>query len=337
MRLNKKTVLIVSFVMIFILVVLSGNHSAMHGKSIRIETVKEGELNIKANQQTDTQIVSVYNVKEKKLCSLTLEDYLISVVAGEMPASFELEALKAQAVAARTFTAKRMRNLGGSGCGDHTGADVCTSSAHCQAYCSVEDMKTKWGSSFDENYAKIKNAVDETGGQILTYNGKPIDAIYHSNSGGMTEDVENVYAQALPYLRSVSSPGEESFNKYTGEVTVSISEFIEIIEQRRSGVRLSQSGLSGEVQILSHFESGRVDKIKVGNAEFTGKDFRSMFGLNSTNFTISIENEVKFTTKGFGHGVGMSQAGADAMAQSGSDYKEILHHYYTDVDFSVLS
>jgi len=260
------------------------------------------------------------------IVQMDLEEYLIGVVAGEMPASYEPEALKAQAVAARTYTL-HLKHTGG--CSAHPGADVCTSSGHCQAYRTEEQMRTSWGSRYDEYFAKVKDAVYSTQGEEIYYEGEEIQVFYFSSSGGMTEDCGNVYQESLPYLVSVESPGEESYSNYYGQVTVSYDEFVRKMEEFSPSIHLS--GTADDIGKITRYDSGRVKSIKIGNESFTGREIRSIFGLNSTNFTIKATDEITFATIGFGHGVGMSQTGANEMAKNGADYIDILEHYFTGV------
>jgi stage II sporulation protein D len=272
----------------------------------------------------DDGIVEVW--LDGEIVSMDIEEYLVGVVAGEMPASYEMEALRAQAVAARTYTMHLKHN---GGCSAHPGADVCTNSGHCQAYRTQEEMKESWGGHYDDYLAKIKEAVYSTEGQEIYYKGDEIQVFYHSSSGGMTEDCSNVYAESLPYLVSVTSPGEESYSNYYGKVTLSYSEFVKKLEEASPGIRLS--GSADDIGEIKRYDSGRVQSISIGDETFTGREIRQIFSLNSTNFTVKATDEVTFSTVGFGHGVGMSQTGANEMAKTGSDYIEILEHYFTGV------
>jgi len=261
-----------------------------------------------------------------KLADMKLEDYLVGVVAAEMPASFEPEALKAQAVAARTYTLYK-RDHGG--CSAHSGADICTDSNHCQAYVTGAEMTKNWGSKKEEYLKKITDAVNSTTGQVIYYEGKEIQVFYFASAGGQTEDSENVYSKALPYLRSVESEGEENSSHYYGEITVSVSDFKKKMEKFSSGISFDSLPLIGNI---TRFESGRVESIKIGSHTFTGREIREAFALNSANFTIDQTSDaITFHTVGFGHGVGMSQTGANAMAKQGANYLDILTHYFTGV------
>lgn len=261
---------------------------------------------------------------------MPLNEYLVGVVGGEMPASFPLEALKAQAVAARTYAVRRMACYGGEGCGKD-GADICTDSSCCQAYTSPQELKANFGENARRYMDKLTEAVYSTDGEVILYNGSPIEALYHSSAGGRTEDAQNVFSSALPYLVGVESPGEEG-SKYHGEKQYTPREFAASVNKKWPKAKLDRKKLSSQVEILSRYDSGQVEKLRLNKITVSGKDMRKLLDLNSANFTIDISDTVLVRTVGYGHGVGMSQYGARAMALSGADYKEILTHYYTGVD-----
>lgn len=248
--------------------------------------------------------------------NMQLEEYVIGVVLAEMPASFEIEALKAQSVAARTYALKT--------CTDgkkHAGA-VCTSYQCCQAYMSQEDyLQRGWS---DKYIQRVYEAVSATEGQVLTYDGKLIRATYFSCSGGSTEDAMAVWGRDYPYLQSVKSPGEEETVYYTDTKEFTPEDF-----QDALGVALSGQPQSWFGQI-TYTQGGGVDTMQIGGVTYRGTTLRSLLGLRSTVFQIVVTQErILFETKGYGHRVGMSQYGADAMAMEGSDYAQILAHYYS--------
>ena len=250
-----------------------------------------------------------------------MEPYLVGVLLREMPAFFEEEALKAQAVVARTY-ARKAWETGGK----HGDGSVCTEPACCQGYCGEEEYYLQGGR--EEGVDKIRNAVCATAGQVLTYEGKLIEATYFSCSGGRTEDAMAVWGTDFPYLRAVDSPGEEGAAHYRSEVTVPKSE----IEQKL-GVSLEKGVMDEAV----YTEGGGVDTVCIGGTYFTGVEVRSLLGLRSTAFSMREEGDnIVITTKGFGHRVGMSQYGADAMAVAGSGYEEILEHYYPGTKLTQL-
>ena len=278
--------------------------------------------------------IKVYDHRKDQVVMMDMEEYITCVVAGEMPISYEPEALKAQAVAARTYAYRKMMQ---SPNGDKDGATVCTDSGHCQAFSDISNRKERWGSNFEANEAKLEQAIYDTAGIIMTYGGKPIDALYFSTSGGRTEDVENVYSEALPYLRGVDSPGEEDAPRFANTITVKIADFIKKLKTENKKVNLTAKNLTKSIQQPVRFTSGRVDTIKIGAASFTGKDISRLFALGTTYFSISVQGQdVIITTHGYGHGVGMSQVGANAMAKGKSSYQEILCHYYTGIALSTI-
>ena len=250
-----------------------------------------------------------------------MELYLVGVLLREMPAFFEEEALKAQAVVARTY-ARKAWETGGK----HGDGSVCTEPSCCQGYCSQEEYYLQGGR--EEGVEKIRSAVCATAGQVLTYEGKLIEATYFSCSGGRTEDAAAVWGTDFPYLCAVDSPGEEEAAYYRSEMTVPKSE----IEQKL-GVSLDQGGMNEVI----YTEGGGVDTVCIGGTYFTGVEVRSLMGLRSTAFSMREEGDnIVITTKGFGHRVGMSQYGADAMAVAGSGYEEILEHYYPGTKLTQL-
>ena len=269
--------------------------------------------------------IEVYMTDIDKVVTMNLEDYVLGVVAGEMPASFHVEALKAQALAARTYTMLRMRQFGGSGCSKHPGAEICTDSAHCQAYRNPATVK----SGLD----KLKEAVYGTAGEVIVYDNKLIDAVFHSTSGGKTENSEEIWSSKVPYLRSVISQYEEDSPKYVAQQEVSIDKFIECIKKLDQGVKVSKKNIKNEIKILERSEGGRITALKVGDKTFDGMDVRNALGLNSSNFNYKVgKSSIVFTVVGNGHGIGMSQYGADGMAKNGAVYRDIVIHYYQGVD-----
>ena len=279
--------------------------------------------------------ISLYDRASGKTEEMPLEEYLIGVVGAEMPASFPLEALKAQAVAARTYAVRHMTAFGGSGC---SGADICTGSGCCQSYRSPEQLKGKIRRETPGSYMdKLRQAVYETEGEYAAYKGEPIEALYHSSAGGRTEDAQNVFSAALPYLVGVDSPGEETAGKYAAEVRVSLGEFTNRVNKKWPAARLKKNRLGEQVKVVSRYDSGRVKELKLNKVTVSGRELRRLFDLNSANFTLSIGEKVTIRTKGYGHGVGMSQYGARAMALEGAGYEEILKHDYTGVEIEKVT
>jgi stage II sporulation protein D len=267
--------------------------------------------------------VAVYRTAQEKVEKLELEEYIIGVVASEMPADFEKEALKAQALTARTYIVRKMV----SGEKMPQDADVGDTQFY-QVYKNREELKKLWGADYDWKIKRIEEAVKETSGQILTYNQAPIDATFFSTSNGFTENSESVWSGSLPYLKSVESPWDKESPKFSGQEVISISEF-----QSKLGVKLSDHTTIGEV--TERTVGKRVGKVKIGGKEFTGQEIREKLGLMSTDFTWERKGDkIVITTKGYGHGVGMSQYGANGMAEEGKNYQEIVQHYYQGVEIT---
>ncbi|SDC10189.1 MULTISPECIES: stage II sporulation protein D [unclassified Candidatus Frackibacter] len=268
--------------------------------------------------RNNKQITVKVKISEDQVLNLSLEEYLKGVVAAEMPASFNLEALKAQAVAARTYALRRVQG---------SGSRVIRISADSnidQAWLSKSELLQKWGSL--KYWLKISKAVEETSGVFLTYDGQIILAAYHSASGARTAMAKNVWGKNVPYLQVVSSPYEDSspYNHY--EMKYTLDEFADKIGLKSWEER---NNLKNKIQIISRSRSGRVLSIRIADEILTGREVRDRLNLKSTNFTYQISNDyIKFITKGNGHGVGMSQYGANGMARAGYDYLEILKHYY---------
>ncbi|GAB6169232.1 stage II sporulation protein D [Clostridium carnis] len=278
--------------------------------------------------------VKVYITKEDKLIEVPLEEYITSVVSGEMPVSFETEALKAQAIAARTYLmAKKTKP-----CPNAKGGDVCDTT-HCQVYISKETRLAKWeGLDAAGNWKKIEDAVKETAGKVLTYEDELVMyPQFFSTSSGNTENAIDVFANNVPYLVSKESKGEEVAPKFTTEVSIGLDEFINTINSKYSNAKLTTANINSNMEILSRSNSGGVKEIKLGGEKVKGTDFRFLIKLNSTNFEYNINgSQITFKCKGYGHGVGMSQWGANVMAKEGKEYSEILKHYYSGIEIKDL-
>ena len=267
----------------------------------------------------DEQVTLAVKNQDGASETMTLQDYLVGVVLAEMPAGFEPDALRAQAVVARTYTRKRMEGS------KHQEADVCTDPGCCQGFQSPGAYVSAGGT--EASVEKVRRAVTETDGLVLQYDGRLIDATYFSCSGGTTEDAVAVWGQDVPYLQSVESPGEEEAPRFTDTVRFSPAQFAEKLGLRPSG---DPGGWFGAV---SYTEGGGVDTMVILGKSFTGTFLRAKLGLRSTAFTVSVEDGgIAITTRGFGHRVGMSQYGAQAMALEGHSFEAILAHYYTGTE-----
>lgn len=264
------------------------------------------------NTNTNNEIVRVRR-KDGSIINLDLEEYVIGVVGAEMPASFNIEALKAQAVIARTYALKRIKNN-----------QVLTDDNSTQNYKDNNQLKSMWGSSYNTYYNKVKDAVYSTRGKSIVYNNDYIDALYHSTSNGNTEDALYVWGSSVPYLKSVSSEYDTTNKKFNYEQVFNYDE----ISNKLNNAISSDTVFN----ILSKNNGGRVISLEVNGVTYGGVEFRKLLNLRSTDFYITnTGNEIKISTKGYGHGVGMSQYGANGMANNGYDYISILKHYYSGI------
>ena len=274
------------------------------------------------NSNKDETVVRVLT-KNNTVEKINLEDYLVGVVSGEVPVSFEKEAIKAQAVAARTYALKQIENH------KNYEYDV-KDDTSSQVYQTDEELRNKWGNNYDEYVKKIKKCVNETEGEYVSYNNEVIYAFFFSTSNGKTEDNKNVFGKDLPYLKVVDSSFDESETKnFTTVKIVSLDDFYKQLDLEKSD----------ELNItdIVRTESGRISSIMVNGKAFTGRDFQKRLSLRSNDFTIQKNNEnITITTKGFGHGVGMSQYGANALAKRHKTYDEILKYYYQGTNLQKL-
>ncbi len=258
---------------------------------------------------------------------MTLERYLTGVVRGEMPAAFEMEALRAQAAAERSYV---YYQLAAGRKDTHPDADFCTDHTCCSAYLSETAAREKWGGDFAPWNTRVEQAVSDTDGQVVLYNGRPILAVFHSSSAGRTAAAGDVWSGDLPYLVSVDSPeGEETVPNYYSTVTFTAAEAKEKLLAAHPELKLSGTpdrwfGAAAENG------SGRVETVSVGGTDIEGTELRRIFGLRSACFTVAADSEsVTFRVTGYGHGVGMSQYGANQLAREGKTWQEILEWYYT--------
>ena len=301
-------------------------------KSDKKESKKGDKKESKIGEDKEYKIKLLHG-KTGEVEEVNLEKYLLNVVSAEMPADFEKEALKAQAIVARTYTIYKKNNK------KHENADICDDSKCCQAWISKEERLSRWEEEKrKENWNKIEQAINETKGQIITYKNEPINAFFHSNSGGKTEIPVNVWGgNNYPYLQVVETSGEEEYKQYYSDVEYSYEEFIEKIKTKYSDLSINIHD-ENEIKIIEYTESGRVRTVKIGNHNISGVEVRNMLKLKSTNFEIEKSKEkIKFLVKGYGHGVGMSQTGADSLAKQGKSAKEIINHFYKDIEIKNLS
>ncbi len=292
----------------------------------------EGGDAITAGSFSEPFKITVYRKNEGAVTETEFEEYLVGVLAGEMPPTYHTEALKAQAVAARSYILSKVSaSLEGTVIEEHHGAMVCDDYKHCKAWRSIEEAKKGWDFRFADDYEeKLRNAVEKTRGEYMIYDNKVVKAYFYAISGGRTENAEDVWGSALPYLKSVSSDGDigadgfESISNYPKDL------FVQKLKSMNENVKIDD--LKSSIGEIEHTDGGSVKSIEIGGQKFSGKDIREKFSLRSANFNIEISGDkVTFRVKGYGHGVGMSQNGANAMANKGKNYKSILRHYYSGV------
>lgn len=290
----------------------SNNVSEIKKENSNSNIVNSGQTNSNTQVTNQGQTIKL-KLNTGETINIALEDYVIGVVGSEMPALFNSEALKAQSVAARTYALKKTS----------MGATL-TATTSDQVYKTNDQLKAMWGNSYDTYYNKVKNAVLATKGEVMTYNGNYIDALYFSTSNGRTEDPIYVWSYTQPYLKSVDSKWDIGTTFFNATKTISKSEI-----SSKLGVNLTSIS---EITINSLTTGGRVNSVTIAGKEFTGVQIRTLLGLRSADFTVSESgNNIVFTTKGWGHGVGMSQYGANGMANAGYSYSQILKHYYTGI------
>lgn len=257
---------------------------------------------------------------------MPLEDYVVSVVSGEISPDFPEEAIKAQAVAARTYALYKQQ---AGRPAQHKDADVCDDPAHCAAYVDLKtEAVARWGETANADAAAIRRAVKATEGMVLTYEDKPIVAVFSAAAGKKSERAEDVWGSDIPYLQCVDSPGGEACPKYHATVTLSADEI-----RKRAAKSIPSANLSGKpsdwFKASKRSEAGGIISLKFGGVQVQGTALRTLLGLNSTNFTVKVDGDMlTFTTTGYGHGVGLSQWGAKYAAEQGQTWQEILTHYY---------
>lgn len=270
------------------------------------------------NEENMNIVIKDKETDEEK--EMDLEEYIIGVIAGEMPASFNEEALKAQAVAARSYAINKINT-------STTSYDVLTDITN-QVYITTDDMKEKWTTNFNYYYEKIKLAVEDTKGLVMTYNGEVISAYYFSMSNGYTENVASVFGGEEDYLVSVESSWDKNVKNFTVNTIFSKYKFCNKLNISCDNITINN---------INRNETNHVESITINDKDFKGTEVRSLLGLRSTDFTIEIDDDINITTNGYGHGVGMSQYGANEMAKLGYNYEEILKYYYKDIKIEKIN
>ncbi len=285
---------------------------------------------ISDKQTVKPVMISALDTKTGKTETFDMEEYLIGVLCAEMPASYEPEALKAQAVAARSYLVSKLNTKNPS----HPGAVVCNNPAHCKGHLSLSEAKKVWGKAHENDYyLKYKKAVKETEGEYLVYDGKAVEAFFFALSNGKTEASGEVWQTDLPYLKPCESEADRLSPDFYSVAEFSVSDFNQRLKKLNSSYAPSEKIT---VKNISYTEGERVKSIEINGTLFSGTDIRGAFGLNSTDFTVTQkDNKIIFNVEGKGHGVGMSQYGANALAKEGKGYREILKHYYSGVEIQI--
>ncbi len=313
----KKYMIIIPILLVFYFVTLDYKNNRLETEkkdiAVNFDNIKEEETNQGNNSYNDSVMVS-YNGEN---INMPIDDYVLGVVACEVPASFNIEALKAMSVVARTFYLYKNSKI-----------DEYIASNNDQCFNNEDVLRNKWDSNYDKYYNLIKDAVDATQGEFITYDNDIAQTFYFSMSNGKTENLENVFSETRPYLVSVDSSWDKNLSSYEQTVNFSLVEFL-----NKLGLEKSDTVI---VDIVSKTNSGRVQYVEVNGVQFKGTEFRKMLGLRSTDFDIYLSNDISITTRGYGHGVGMSQYGANEMAKLGYTYKDIIKYYYRGVDISKI-
>ena len=288
---------------------------------------------IPKTNKTSGVVFDVYLPDTQEVKTYTAEEYLFGVVAGEMDIIFEEEALKAQTVAAYSLALYRKEKREKSPDESIMNADVTADSRIDQAFLTKEQVKEKWGSNYEQYSKKLEGIISSVQGKYLTYKGEIAQTVYHDTSSGKTETAENMWGSAIEYLVSVQSVGDILSPQYLTKISVPNDEFVRLLSENE--VEISANKLKTEIEIASRTESGTVLSVKFGEKSLKGTKIREIFNLRSANFDISFaDNKVEFTVRGYGHGVGMSQYGANEMAKQGSSFEDILKWYYKGCEIS---
>ncbi len=303
-------------------------------KSQENYTQESGEKSVGQGGESEgdsAETVKVFMSDDDLVLTITLEEYLTGVLAAEMLPTYHEQALKAQAVAAYTYLLHKKSEQESSPDSNLRGAYLSNDAATHQGYLTKEERAEKWGDKAESYEKKLKKAVEDVAGRYIVYDGKPIIAAFHANNSGITHSAETVWGGDVPYLKSVTSIGDKLSPDCLKTVAITAQEFSSAVTLLE-GCQLSGEA-EGWVGAVKRNDNGYVKTMEIGGAEFTGLEVRDALGLRSAVFTFEFsDGTFRFTTEGYGHGVGMSQYGADYMARQGSSWEEILKHYYTGVE-----
>lgn len=311
-----------------------GNNSYQKISNTQKEEAKGKISIIKGDPlKIDTSIVKVYT-SSGVIQRIPLEEYVKGVVSTELPFSFEDEAMTAQGILARTFVVSKM--ITPCNKAKQFDGDICDT-VHCQVYKPLKERVSAVGYDEDKFEKKVTKAVEKTKGEVLTYEGLLVRyPQYFAISSGRTENGYDVFNTEAPYLKSVVSTGEEDLPSFKSSSAITYADFAYKINSAYPNANLSSTNIKEQVKILARTDGGSVSKIKLGDVTIKGTEFRTIFGIKSANFELEFGDSIEINCKGFGHGVGLSQWGANAMAETGSNYKEIIKHYYTGIEITNL-
>ncbi len=302
--------------------------------SSEVESTEKIKKEEKKEKVVDTDYI-ILDITTGKTEKISVKDYIVGAVCAEMPATFEKEALKAQAVAAHTYAQRQKEKAISSPDKELCGAYFSNDSSKYQAYFTENQIKQYYGENYEQYIEKVRDAVDEVCDEIIVYNDEPIIAAFHSMSSGKTESAENVWGNEVEYLVSVESESDSSAPRYLEEYEFTEDEMRNCLEKSFDGISLDLEPEEWFLDIKTS-DAQTVLSVKVGNKTLTGQEIRAALSLRSAAFEIDYDKKFTVTTKGYGHAVGMSQYGANSMAKDGKDYKEILQHYYPNTEIQKI-
>lgn len=313
-------------------IVIAAFAATTRGKPLAWENRTDGGADVVSGQQ-----ISLYLTGSGETVSLDLETYLAGVVAAEMSPTFEEEALKAQAIVARTFTLRRLANSATDVAIRGHEAVVCNDAGHCQAYYSEETNRERWGDDYEENDNRCRQAIAATAGQVVTYGGELAATFYHSTCGGKTASAAEVWGRAYPYLITVNCDWDQAAPRYEDQATIALADLPYLLGDGINPCLALADGEAASVVPVAEGEtaSGRVVNVVYGDLTFPATEFRQKTGINSTAFRLTVDGDnLLIATRGYGHGVGLCQQGANGMAAAGYRYEEILAHYYPGTEIA---
>ena len=322
---------VIGFALLLLLVfcLADGNEDEM----LPSAETESGDSSALSAVSAELPMIALYCNDTGETVELSLEDYVVGVVAAEMPCDFEVDALRAQAVVARTYTLWKIKN------GDHEKGDLCDAPGHCQAYLGTEELREQWGSGFADAYRRVEDAVYGTAGLVLVYGNELAETYYHSTCGGKTASAAEVWGEDIPYLRSVACDWDGDAPRYRETISVSLDELPWLLGDGASPCIAVARGddVAHIPYALSETESGRAREVSYAGLIFEATDFRDALGLNSTRFSMTADGDTLcITTYGYGHGVGLCQYGANGLACGGKSFEEILYHYYNGVSLKKI-